>query len=163
MNAVILCVGALKEKYLTDACAEYLKRLTRYGSFAVEQVPDVKLPEKSGGPGELSAAEQDALRREGAAILQKIKRDDFVVALAIEGDMLSSPQLAQRCAGWRMNGRRTVFVIGGSLGLHADVLKRADYKLSFSRMTFPHQLMRVMLLEQLYRAMTILAGVKYHK
>ena len=152
MNAAILCVGSLKEKYFTDACNEYLKRLTRYGSFELKQVPDLKIADKSG-----------VVRREGEALLKQIRRDDYVVALAIDGKQLSSTELADKCADWRMNGRRTVFVIGGSLGHSPEVLARADYKLSFSKMTFPHQLMRVILLEQVYRAMTILSGEKYHK
>lgn len=165
MNALILCVGSLKEKYFTDACAEYLKRLTRYGSFELKQVPDLKIADKSGvsGADGLTALERDVVRREGEALLKQLRRDDYVVALAIDGRQLSSPGLAEQCASWRMNGRRTVFIIGGSLGLSPDVLARADYKLSFSKMTFPHQLMRVILLEQIYRAMTILSGEKYHK
>lgn len=165
MNAAILCVGSLKEKYFTDACNEYLKRLTRYGSFELKQVPDLKIADKSGvgGADGLTALERDVVRREGESLLKQIRRDDYVVALAIDGKQLSSAELADKCADWRMNGRRTVFVIGGSLGLSPEVLARADYKLSFSKMTFPHQLMRVILLEQVYRAMTILSGEKYHK
>lgn len=165
INALILCVGSLKEKYFTDACKEYMKRLTRYGSFELREVPDLKIADKSGAGGAdgLTALERDVVRREGESLLKNIKRDDYVVALAIDGKQHSSPELAEMCGKWRMNGRRTVFVIGGSLGLSPDVLSRADYKLSFSRMTFPHQLMRVVLLEQVYRAMTILAGEKYHK
>ncbi len=165
MNALILCVGQLKERYFTDACHEYLKRLTRYGSFELREVPDLKIADRSGTPGEdgLTAQEREVVRREGEALLKQIRKDDFVVALAIDGKQLSSQELSDMCLKWRMNGRRTVLVIGGSLGLSPQVMARADYKLSFSKMTFPHQLMRVILLEQVYRAMTILSGEKYHK
>ncbi|MGN1069425.1 MAG: 23S rRNA (pseudouridine(1915)-N(3))-methyltransferase RlmH [Candidatus Fimadaptatus sp.] len=165
MNALILCVGSLKERYFTDACREYLKRLTRYGSFELREVPDLRIADKSGAPGSdgLTSAEREVVRREGEELLRQIRRDDYVVALAIKGRELSSQELSDMCLKWRMNGRRTVFVIGGSLGLSPEVLARADYQLSFSRMTFPHQLMRVVLLEQVYRAMTILSGEKYHK
>lgn len=167
MNALILCVGALKEKYLSDAVREYMKRLSRYGSFELREVPDLKLTGgRSGADGSadgLSALERDLVRREGESLLRQIRPSDFVVALAIDGHQPSSPELAALCGQWRMNGRRTVLVIGGSLGLSPEVLARADYKLSFSRLTFPHQLMRVILLEQVYRAMTILSGERYHK
>ncbi len=167
MNALILCVGSLKEKYLSDAVREYMKRLSRYGTFELREVPDLKLTGGRSGAddhaGGLSALERDLVRREGESLLRQIRPADFVVALAIDGHQPSSPELARLCGQWRMNGRRTVLVIGGSLGLSPEVLARADYKLSFSRLTFPHQLMRVVLLEQIYRAMTILAGERYHK
>lgn len=167
MNALILCVGSLKEKYLSDAVREYMKRLSRYGTFELRDVPDLKLTGGRSGAddhaGGLSALERDLVRREGESLLRQIRPADFVVALAIDGHQPSSPELAGLCGQWRMNGRRTVLVIGGSLGLSPEVLARADYKLSFSRLTFPHQLMRVVLLEQIYRAMTILAGERYHK
>lgn len=167
MNALILCVGSLKEKYLSDAVREYMKRLSRYGTFELREVPDLKLTGGRSGAddhaGGLSALERDLVRREGESLLRQIRPADFVVALAIDGHQPSSPELAELCGQWRMNGRRTVLVIGGSLGLSPEVLARADYKLSFSRLTFPHQLMRVVLLEQIYRAMTILAGERYHK
>lgn len=169
MNALILCVGSLKEKYLTDAVREYMKRLTRYGSFELRAVPDLKITGGHSGAESavdadgLTALERDVVRREGESLMKAIKPSDYVVALAIDGRQPSSPELAELCAQWRMNGRRTTFVIGGSMGLSPEVIGRADYKLSFSQLTFPHQLMRVMLLEQVYRAMTILAGEKYHK
>lgn len=167
MNALILCVGSLKEKYLSDAVREYMKRLSRYGTFELREVPDLKLTGGRSGAddhaGGLSALERDLVRREGESLLRQIRPADFVVALAIDGHQPSSPELAGLCGQWRMNGRRAVLVIGGSLGLSPEVLARADYKLSFSRLTFPHQLMRVVLLEQIYRAMTILAGERYHK
>ena len=166
MNALILCVGSLKEKYLSDAVSEYMKRLGRYGAFELREVPDLKLTGGRSGAESadgLSALERELVRREGESLLRQIRPADFVVALAIDGHQPSSPELAGLCGQWRMNGRRTVLVIGGSLGLSPEVLARADFKLSFSRLTFPHQLMRVVLLEQLYRAMTILAGERYHK
>ena len=158
MNAAILCVGKLKEKWQKDGCAEYLKRLTRYGKYEMIEVPDEPEPAKPS-----PALNEQVMEKEGKSILSRIKQTDRVVALCIDGKPLSSEQLAEETRKWEQDGRRVVFVIGGSLGLSPEVTKRADFKLSFSKMTFPHPLMRVILLEQLYRAARINAGERYHK
>ena len=138
---------------------EYLKRLSRYGKYEEIEVPD--LPERENA----SPAEEEKLKtREGEAILQRLRPGDRVTALTIPGRQRSSRELAEELGEARNRGTgRIVFVIGGSLGLGSNVLKRADDEMSMSRMTFPHQLAKVMLLEQLYRAEKILAGERYHK
>lgn len=158
MNAAILCVGALKEKWQKDGCAEYLKRLTRYGKYEVIEVPDEPEPAKPS-----PALNAQVMEKEGRALLARLRPQDRVVALCIDGASLSSEALAAETAKWAQDGRRTVFVIGGSLGLSPEVVARSDMRLSFSKMTFPHPLMRVILLEQLYRAARIVAGERYHK
>ncbi|MDA8234358.1 MAG: 23S rRNA (pseudouridine(1915)-N(3))-methyltransferase RlmH [Clostridia bacterium] len=159
MNIRVIAVGKLKEKYLTEAVKEYLKRLGGYAQVEVVEVPDEKAPEKA------SPAEEDQVRRkEAEGIGRHLRPGAFVVALAIEGKMLSSEELAGFVEDLGVKGRsNVVFIIGGSLGLHESILQKADLKLSFSRMTFPHQLMRVILLEQLYRAFKINRGEPYHK
>ena len=158
MNAAILCVGALKEKWQKDGSAEYLKRLTRYGKYEVIEVPDEPEPAKPS-----PALNAQVMEKEGRALLARLRPQDRVVALCIDGASFSSEALAAETAKWAQDGRRTVFVIGGSLGLSPEVTARADTRLSFSKMTFPHPLMRVILLEQLYRAARIVAGERYHK
>lgn len=158
MNAAVLCVGKLKEPWQREACDEYLKRLSRYASIEVIEVPDQSEPAK---PSE--ALERQLLEKEGAELLRRIKDTDYVVALCIDGQAPDSPGLAKKMDEWRQKGQRIVLVIGGSLGLWDAVIKRADFRLSFSKMTFPHPLMRVILLEQLYRAAKISAGERYHK
>ena len=158
MNAVILCVGKLKEKWQQGGCDEYLKRLTRYGKYEVVAVDDVREPDK---PSE--ALNRQVMEKEASSLLRHIRPDDFVVCLCIQADAPDSVELAKLTAKWSAAGRRVVFVIGGSLGLAEEVTNRADYRISFSNMTFPHGLMRVILLEQLYRAERINAGERYHK
>ena len=158
MNAVILCVGKLKEKWQQGGCEEYLKRLTRYGKYEVVAVDDVREPDK---PSE--ALNRQVMDKEAAALLKHIRPEDFVVCLCIQAAAPDSVALAKLTRSWAAAGRRVVFVIGGSLGLVKSVTDRADYRLSFSNMTFPHGLMRVILLEQLYRAERINAGERYHK
>ncbi len=158
MNAVILCVGKLKEKWQQGGCEEYLKRLTRYGKYEVVAVDDVREPDK---PSE--ALNRQVMDKEAAALLKHIRPEDFVVCLCIQAAAPDSVDLAKLTRSWAAAGRRVVFVIGGSLGLAKSVTDRADYRLSFSNMTFPHGLMRVILLEQLYRAERINAGERYHK
>ena len=158
MNAVILCVGKLKEKWQQVGCEEYLKRLTRYGKYEVVAVDDVREPDK---PSE--ALNRQVMDKEAAALLKHIRPEDFVVCLCIQAAAPDSVALAKLTRSWAAAGRRVVFVIGGSLGLAKSVTDRADYRLSFSNMTFPHGLMRVILLEQLYRAERINAGERYHK
>lgn len=151
-------MGKLREKFYADAAAEYLKRLARYGKFEVIEHPD--LPE----PANASDADRARLTdKEGAAILKSILPGDHVTALCIDAAQIASPELAALVKRRETACARQVFVIGGSLGLSKAVLSRADGALSMSKMTFPHQLARVMLLEQLYRAMKIDAGEKYHK
>ncbi|MBR2854367.1 MAG: 23S rRNA (pseudouridine(1915)-N(3))-methyltransferase RlmH [Clostridia bacterium] len=159
MSTAILCVGKMKEKAYRELADEYLKRLSRYGRYEEIEIPD--LPE----PGTASkAAEEQVKTREGETLLTKIRPGDRVIALTIEGKQRSSEELARHLEELRTSGvSRTVFVIGGSLGLGKNVLARADEEMSMSRMTFPHRLARVMLLEQLYRAEKIIAGERYHK
>lgn len=158
MNALILCVGKLKERWQREACEEYLKRLSRFGSVRVEEVPDQPEPAKPS-----PALTQQLLDREGRELMRRLRPGDRVVALCIEGEAPDSEGLAQRLRGWEMDGRRLVLVIGGSQGLSEEVVRSAQCRLSFSNMTFPHPLMRVILLEQLYRCFKINAGERYHK
>ncbi|MBR2823829.1 MAG: 23S rRNA (pseudouridine(1915)-N(3))-methyltransferase RlmH [Clostridia bacterium] len=159
MNVAVISVGKLKEKPYREMADEYLKRLSRYGKYQEIELSD--LPEREGA----SPAEEEKLKtREGEDILKRIRPEDRVIALTIPGRQRSSEELARELAEAKNRGQgRLVFVIGGSLGLGQNVLSRADGEMSMSRMTFPHQLARVMLLEQLYRAEKILAGERYHK
>ena len=159
MNLTVICVGSLKEHYWRDAEKEYLKRLSAYCRPEVVEVRDEKTPDRA------SAQEEKAIRdREGKRILERIRGRAFVVALSIPGKAMDSVELSSRHAEWEQKGGGDlVFVIGGSLGLSEEVLRRADLELSFSRMTFPHQLMRIILLEQLYRSYRIRNHAPYHK
>ena len=159
MNISIISVGKLKEKYLKAGIEEYTKRLGSYTKINEIEVADEKAPEQ------LSDADMEIVKRKEAdRILAKISPDAYVIALAIDGKMKTSEALAKDIEALMTYGRsKIVFVIGGSLGLHDDVLKRADEKLSFSKMTFPHQLMRLILVEQVYRAFRIMKGEPYHK
>ena len=160
MSALILCVGKMKEKAYRQMADEYLKRLGRYGKYEETEIPD--LPEPASGSSE--ALEEQLKAKEGEAILAKIRPGDRVIAMTIGGKRRSSEELAKHLEEMKVAGvSRCVFVIGGSLGLGKNVLERADEELSMSPMTFPHQLARVMLLEQLYRAEKIIAGERYHK
>lgn len=159
MKITLITVGKIKEKFYAEAIAEYAKRLSRYCRLEIVQVADEKTPDKA---SELE--EQQIKRREGERILAQIKDGAYVIALAIEGEMLDSEKLAARINQLGIGGQsQIVFIIGGSLGLSREVLGRADFLLSFSKMTFPHQLMRVVLLEQIYRSYRIIAGEPYHK
>ncbi|NUJ16625.1 23S rRNA (pseudouridine(1915)-N(3))-methyltransferase RlmH [Bacillus glycinifermentans] len=159
MNISIVAIGKLKEKYLKQGIDEYIKRLSAYAKVDIIELPDEKTPEN------LSDQDMKIVKdKEGDRILSKISPDAHVIALAIEGKMKSSEELADNMDRLATYGKSKVtFVIGGSLGLSDAVLKRADEKLSFSRMTFPHQLMRLILLEQVYRAFRINRGEPYHK
>ena len=159
MKLRIICVGRLKENFYRDAVNEFLKRLSRYAEVELIELADERAPEK------LSSAELEGVKlSEGRRILEKLREGDTVIALDILGKQLSSTELAEKLSGWMLEGRsRLAFVIGGSNGLSAEVLSRADFRLSFSKMTFSHQIFRVMLLEQLYRAFKINAGEPYHK
>ena len=159
MKITLVTVGKIKDKFFEDAIKEYSKRLSRYCKLEILQVADEKTPE-----GASEAVELQIKEKEGQRILSLIRDDAYVIALAIEGKMLDSEELAERIEKLGVSGiSQIVFVIGGSLGLSAQVMKRADYALSFSRMTFPHQLMRVVLLEQIYRSYRIMNHQPYHK
>lgn len=155
----VICVGKLKERSWREACEEYAKRLSGFVRIQILEVPESRLPDRP------SQAQIDAaLRQEGKAILEKVSPGAFLVSLCIEGAMLDSPGLARSIGDRMAGGTSTVsFVIGGSFGLSPQVKERSGLRLSMSRMTFPHQLARVMLLEQVYRAMNILGNGKYHK
>lgn len=159
MNVTVIAVGKLKEKYWTDAVKEYSKRL---GSYCTLNIIELKESPLRANP---SAADELAVKvAEGNDILSRIKPSDFVITLEIKGKGLSSEQLAEKIEDLAINGRSSlVFVIGGSLGLSPEVSKRSDFKLSFSAMTFPHQMMRVILLEQIYRSFKIIRNEAYHK
>lgn len=159
MNITILCVGQIKEKYFRDAIAEYQKRLSRYCKLQMIEVADEKTKENA------SEAENDLIRKkEGERLLKHIKDSDYCITLEIDGRMLTSEGLSKEIDRLGLAGKSSlVFVIGGSIGLDTAVLKRSDYALSFSKMTFPHQLMRVILLEQIYRSYRIINGEPYHK
>lgn len=159
MKITVVCVGKIKEKYLTMAIDEYAKRLSRYCKLEIVELADEKTPDNAS-----EAEELQIKKREGERILKNIKDSAYVIALAIEGKMLSSEELADKMQELGVKGEsHLVFVIGGSLGLDQEVLDRADYKLSFSKMTFPHQVMRMILLEQIYRGYRINCGEPYHK
>ncbi|WP_040047914.1 23S rRNA (pseudouridine(1915)-N(3))-methyltransferase RlmH [Bacillus thermotolerans] len=159
MNITIITVGKLKEKYLKQGIDEYAKRLSAYAKLDMIEVADEKAPE------ELSITEMEQVKqKEGGRILAKISPDAHVIALAIEGKMKTSEELAEDLDRLATYGKSKIaFVIGGSLGLHKDVMQRANDTLSFSKMTFPHQLMRLILLEQVYRSFRINRGEPYHK
>lgn len=159
MNITIITVGKLKEKYLKDAVTEYSKRLSRYCSLEIIEVPDEKTPDNASAKEELLIKE-----KEGQGIIKHIKDNMFIISLAIQGRMFSSEELSAYISNITLNGKSNLcFIIGGSLGLCDEVLNRSDFKLSFSKMTFLHQLMRVILLEQLYRCFKISSGEPYHK
>ena len=159
MRINIVCVGKIKEKYLKFGIDEFKKRLSKYCKLEIIELDDEKAPEN------LSDKEMEMIKdKEGKKILAKIKDNSYVIALAIDGKNLSSEELADTINKLGIRGVSNItFVIGGSLGLSDEVLSRADYKLSFSKMTFPHQLMRLILLEQVYRSYRINNGEPYHK
>lgn len=159
MNITIITVGKLKERYFREAVEEYSTRLSKYCKLDIIEVPDEKAPENLSPAQELMV-----IQKEGKGILKYLKEDTYTIALAIQGRQLSSVGLADFINDLGIKGRSNIaFVIGGSLGLSDEVLKRVDFKLSFSPMTFPHQLMRVILLEQIYRGFRIIKDEPYHK
>ncbi|MFJ8519860.1 23S rRNA (pseudouridine(1915)-N(3))-methyltransferase RlmH [Lysinibacillus xylanilyticus] len=159
MNITIVSVGKLKEKYLKMGIDEYVKRLGGYAKMDLIEVPDEKAPEQ------LSEAEMEIVKKkEGERILSKIGPDTYVIVLAINGKMKTSEQMSADLESLMTYGKSKIaFVIGGSLGLHDDVLKRADEQQSFGKMTLPHQLMKLVLVEQVYRSFRIMKGEPYHK
>ena len=159
MEIRILSVGKIKEKYLTAGIEEYVKRLGRYCKLTFCQVPDEKTPDKASG-----ALNEQIKNTEGERLMKHIREQDYVIALAIDGNMLDSVELSRKLGQLGVEGKSSIaFVIGGSLGLSPQILNRADFKLSFSKMTFPHQLMQMILLEQIYRGYRILNHEPYHK
>ena len=159
LKITCVVVGKIKEKYFTDAVKEYAKRLRRYCKLEIVELPDEKTPD-----GASTAEEAAILEREGERILKALREDAYVIALAIEGKALDSVELSEKIEQLGVRGiSHIAFVIGGSLGLSPAVIGRADEALSFSRMTFPHQLMRVIWLEQIYRSFRIMKGEPYHK
>lgn len=159
MRITCITVGKIKEKYFTMAIEEYAKRLSRYCKLEIVELADEKTPDNAS-----VLTEEQIKQKEGERILKVIKEDAYVIALAIEGKQLDSVELSEKLSKLGVDGNSHItFLIGGSLGLSKEVLARADYKLSFSRLTFPHQLMRVVLLEQIYRAYRIMNREPYHK
>ena len=156
----IICIGKIKEKYFTDAIAEYSKRLTVFCKFNITELNEERI--RSNDPNSSQVAE--VIAAEGRRIMQKIGASDYVAAMCIEGKMLSSEELSLTLDKIALSGKSTVdFIIGGSYGLSDEVKKRADLRLSMSKMTFPHQMARVILSEQIYRAFEISTNGKYHK
>ena len=159
MKITFITVGKLKEAHLKAAVSEYGKRLGKYAKFDIIEVADEPAGEKMS-----QAEEQIAIAKEGERILKHVKENSYCIATAISGEALTSVQLADKIAKLSVSGHSHIcFIIGGSLGLSSEVIKRADFLLSFSKMTFPHQLMRVMLAEQVYRAFRINNNEPYHK
>lgn len=158
MNINIICIGKLKEKYWRDACEEYLKRLGAYCNINILELKEARLE------GEGKSAELAVKESEGRDILSRLDSDSYIVALDVRGKKLSSEGLAEKLNSLALEGKSNIsLIIGGSLGLTNEVLSKAHYRLSFSDMTFPHQMMRVILLEQVYRAYKINRGETYHK
>lgn len=159
MKITICCVGKIKEKFYSQAIEEYSKRLSKYCKLEIKEAADEKTPDSAS-----DTVNRMIKEKEGDRLLSFIKDDSYVIALAIDGEMLDSVELSEKIDNLMLSGKSDiVFVIGGSLGLDKRVLDRADYKLSFSKMTFPHQLMRVILLEQIYRSFRIMKNEPYHK
>lgn len=159
MRITIVCVGKIKEKFYRDALAEYTKRLSRYCKLEIVEVADEQTPDKSS-----PALEEQIKQREAERILGRLKEDMYVCTLEIAGKKLTSEQFSSWLEQSTLSGKSHIaFVIGGSLGLHESVIRQSQYHLSFSDMTFPHQLMRVILCEQVYRAFRIMNGEPYHK
>ena len=159
MKINIICVGKLKEKYLRDGIDEYSKRISRFADIRITELDDEKIPDRAS-----PAIEEKIKNTEGEKILSKIANDDYAIALCVEGKQLSSEKFAKKLSDIMLDGKSTIdFIIGGSLGLSDEVKKRSDFRLSFSEMTFPHQLMRLILTEQIYRAFKINANEQYHK
>lgn len=159
MKIKVVTVGKLKEKYLKDGIAEYSKRISRFAKLEMIELADEKTPDKAS-----ESENQKILEIEGQRILSKVGDRDFVIVLAIEGKTLSSEEFSKQLEEASIKGFSTLtFIIGGSLGLAQDVKNRANLSVSFGRLTFPHQLMRLVLVEQIYRAFTIQQGSPYHK
>ena len=158
MKVSIICVGKIKEKFYTDAIAEYAKRMKRFADYEIIEIPDERIPDNA------SDKEKELIKlREGEKILAKLKPEAYAITLCIEGKTLSSTELADTVKSAYQTTNHITFIIGGSLGLSDKVKSRSSLRLSFGRMTLPHQLMRVVLSEQIYRAFMINSGSAYHK
>lgn len=159
MNITIIAVGKLKEEYLKDAAGEYSKRLSRYCKLNIIEVMDEKTLENA------SEKEENVIKeKEGKRILKHLKEGNYIIVLDLKGNMISSVEFASKVEQLALAGNSSItFIIGGSLGISREILQKSDYKLCFSKMTFPHQLFRVMLLEQIYRGFKIIKGEPYHK
>lgn len=158
MKVSIICIGKIKEKFFTDAINEYRKRLSRFCDFEITEIPDLSIPDNA------SESEKEQIKnREGEKILDKLKGNPFTVTLCIEGKTLSSEDLAKTMANATQTTSHIAFIIGGSLGLSDAVKTKSNLMLSFGRMTLPHQLMRVVLTEQIYRSFMINSNTGYHK
>lgn len=158
MKVTIICVGKIKERFYTDAVNEYKKRMLRFGDFDIIELPDEKIPDNP------SPKEQEIIKsKEGEKILAKLPSQSFVITLCVEGKTLSSEELAKTIENAYLTHSNITFIIGGSLGLSDEVKAKSSLRLSFGRMTLPHQLMRVVLSEQIYRAFMINSGATYHK
>lgn len=159
MKITLITVGKIKEKYLKDAIAEYSKRLNKYCKLEIVEVADEKTPDHAS-----EIVENTIRTKEAERILKYVKEDAYVITLEIQGKQLTSEELADKIEKLGIQGTsHIIFIIGGSIGLGEEVLKKSNYALSFSKMTFPHQLMRVILLEQIYRSYRIISGEPYHK
>ena len=154
LNINIICVGKLKEKYLKDALNEYIKRLSRYCKLTITELPDEKL-----NPN----LEIDIKTKESNNIINHIKKDSYIIALDLTGKQFTSEEFSKKIENISMENSNITFIIGGSLGLTTELLNICDFKISFSKMTFPHQLIRVFLLEQIFRAFKIQKGETYHR
>lgn len=159
MNIIIISVGKIKEKYIQEGIKEFSKRLSRYCNLKIFEVDDEKAPEN------LSDKEMQVVKqKEGQKILSKIPQNSFIISLEIQGKEISSEELSKKMEDIMVSGINDItFIIGGSLGLSKEVTSKSDFKLSFSKMTFPHQLMRLILLEQVYRGWRIMKNEPYHK
>ena len=158
LNIQVICVGKLKEKYLKDAIDEYSKRLSKYCKLTITELQDEKIPDKSN-----PSIEQEIKNKECTNILRHIKKDSYVIALDLKGKTLSSEEFSEKLETLSMQTSHITFIIGGSLGLTADLLNQCNLKLCFSTMTFPHQLIRVFLLEQIFGSFKIANGETYHR
>lgn len=159
MKITVLTVGKIKEKYLRDAIVEYTKRLSRYCKLEIIEVADEKTPDNAS-----ENAEEMIRQKEAERLLKYIREDAYLITLEIGGKQLTSEEFSEKIEKLGIQGTsHIIFVIGGSIGIGKAVLEKSDYALSFSKMTFPHQLMRVILLEQIYRAYRIMTGAPYHK
>ena len=159
VSVKVICIGKLKERFFAEAAVEYQKRLSRFCSFSIKELSEAHISEN---PSEAEIAA--ALKKEGEAIEKEVDSGAYSIALCVEGKQISSPELAKKIEDVALSGKAKIcFIIGSSFGLCDQIKSRCDFKLSFSKMTFPHQLFRVLLLEQIYRAFSISNKMKYHK
>lgn len=158
LNINIICIGKLKEIYLKDAITEYSKRLSKYCKLSITELPDEKIPDKIN-----DNIINEIKTKECTNILKHIKKDSYIICLDLTGKQLSSEEFAQKLQYISMEKSNITFIIGGSLGLTQELLCQSNFKISFSKMTFPHQLIRVFLLEQIFRGFKIINGETYHR